>query len=177
MWLMGISLSGQSGLLITAALLGFVLGAVYDVFRVFRVATRCGRFAVFILDIIYWLICASATFAFILLQNEGKLRILVILSEIAGALLYYYTIGTIVIKKAAVASDMVKRRVRAATTALVRPVRRFGSAAGYKISKKRRTVGSFIKKESKLFKIRLKVHRNMMYNLIQPTNKAKTAGK
>ena len=174
---MGISLSGQSGLLITAALLGFVLGAVYDVFRVFRIVTRCGHVAVFVMDIIYWLICSAATFAFILLQNDGKLRTLIIVSEIAGALLYYYSIGTAVVKKTAEASPKIKRHARTATAAIVRPMRRFGSAAGYKISKKGRSAGSFIKKESKLFKIRLKVHRNMMYNLIRSTKKAKVAGK
>jgi spore cortex biosynthesis protein YabQ len=174
---MGITLSGQSGLLITAALLGFVLGAVYDVFRIFRVATRCGRAAVFVLDIIYWLICAAVTFSFLLLQNEGKLRALVIIFEVAGAALYYYTIGVIVIKRAGAVSSGVKRHTRAAAAALARPVRRFGNAAGFKISKKGRWAGSFIKKESKLLQIRLKVHCKMMYNLIQSTKEPKNGEK
>lgn len=174
---MGITLSGQSGLLITAALLGFVLGAVYDVFRIFRVITRSGRVTVFVLDIIYWLICASATFAFLLLQNEGKLRSLIIISEVAGAALYYYTIGTIVIKKTTAASSSVKRHARAATAAIARPIRRFGRAAGFNIMKKGHAAGSFIKKENKLLEIRLKVYRKMMYNLRRPAKEPKNAGK
>lgn len=174
---MGITISGQLGLLITAALLGFVLGMVYDVFRVFRVTTRCGRVAVFVLDIIYWLICAAATFAFLILQNDGKLRALVIICEVAGSVLYYYTIGVIVIKRAEAVSSGIKRHARAATAALARPVREFGRAAGFKISKKRHAAGSFIKKESKLLQIRLKVQRKMMYNLIQTAKKPKDAEK
>ena len=174
---MGITLSGQLGLLITAALLGFVLGVVYDGFRIIRVATRCGRVAVFLLDIIYWLICAAATFAFLVLQNEGKLRALVIICEVAGSLLYYYTIGIIVIKRAEAVSSGIKRQARAATAALARPVCNFGRAARFKISKKGHIAGSFLKKESKLLQIRLKVHRKMMYNLRQPAKKPKNTEK
>jgi spore cortex biosynthesis protein YabQ len=174
---MGITLSGQSGLLIMAALLGFALGAVYDIFRIIRVFANSGRAAVFVLDIIYWLICAAATFAFLLLQNEGKLRALVIIFEVGGAALYYYTVGVIVIKKAAAASTGVKRRARAAKAAIAKPVYRFGRAAELNISKKGRAAGGFLKKETNLFKIRLKVHHEMMYNLIRPAKKPKSAEK
>lgn len=173
---MGITLSGQSALLLTAALLGFVLGAVYDVFRVIRVFTRSGRIAVFVFDIIYWLICAAATFAFLLIQNDGKIRALIIVSELAGAALYYYTIGKIVIKRVQAASDRVKRGARAATAAIARPIRKFGSVAGSEISKKGRTCGNIVKKETKLLKIRLKVHNKMMYNLLRSAKKPKNDG-
>lgn len=174
---MGITVSGQLSLLICSALLGFALGAVYDFFRIFRTVAHCGRNVVFVLDIIYWLVCAAVTFAFLLLQNEGKLRALVIIFEVAGAMLYYYTIGTIVIKKAEAASSGIKRQARAATAAIVRPVRRFGHAAGCEISKKSSATGSIIKKNSKLLQIRLKVHCKMMYNLIQSTRQTKNDGK
>lgn len=173
---MGITLSGQSALLITAALLGFVLGAVYDFFRVIRVFTKSGRVAVFIWDIIYWLICAAATFAFLLIENDGKIRALVIICELCGAALYYYTIGKIVIRKVEAASDRVKRGARAATAAVARPIRKFRRAAGREIEKRSRNCGSFLKKQSKLLKIRLKVHNKMMYNLLRSARRPKKAG-
>jgi spore cortex biosynthesis protein YabQ len=174
---MEITLTGQSGLLITAALLGFVLGAVYDIFRVLRVVALRGHIAAFLLDIIYWLICASATFIFILLQNDGKLRALLLIAEVLGASLYYFTIGAIVIKRVEAATETVRRQTRAAAVAISRPVRKYGRAAGHKIAKKGRAVGSLLKKENNLLQIRLKVHSKMMYNLIRPTKKPKTDGK
>lgn len=174
---MGITLSGQSGLLLAAALLGFVLGAVYDIFRIIRVAARAGRAAVFLLDIIYWLICAAATFAFLLLQNNGKLRAVALIAEVAGAALYYYTIGAIVIKSYTAADAAVKRRVRAMAGAVAQPVSRFSRIVGSEIAKNGRAAGSFVKKESKLLKIRLKVHKKMMYNLIRSTKKSENSEK
>jgi spore cortex biosynthesis protein YabQ len=176
---MGISILGQTGLLLSAALLGFALGAVYDIFRIFRVATRSGRVAVFVLDLLYWLICAAVTFVFLLFQNDGRMRALSMLAQIGGAALYYYTIGRLVIKRAAAASVLAKRKARAAANAAAKavagPMGRFGRAAGYKIAKGGRVAGRFIKKEHKLFKIRLKVHQKMMYNLLRSTKKRKAS--
>lgn len=172
MQIMGITVSGQLSLLICAVLIGFALGAVYDIFRMLRVITRCGRAAVFFFDIVYWLICAAVTFAFLLLQNDGKLRTLAIVSEVAGAVLYYYTVGVIVIRKTEAVSAEVKRKTRKAASAAAQPLRRFGRAAGSKITKKYRAAGHIAKKDSNLLQIRLKVHCKMMYNLIKSMKQA-----
>jgi len=174
---MGITLSGQTGLLLASILLGFVLGVVYEIFRLIRVSAHCGRIAVFLLDVAYWLLCACATYVFLLLQNSGRVRILVIICEARGAALYYYSVGTIVIKRAAAADRAVKRRARLAKAAILRPVGKFKNSAADKIHKRSRSTGSFIKKETNLFKIRLKVHHKMMYNLIRSLKKQKAAPK
>ena len=172
---MGISPSAQLGMLFSAAFLGFALGAVYDLFRIFRVATRSGRVAVFVLDLLYWIVCTAATFVFLLLQNDGRMRALAMLVEVGGATLYYYTIGRLVIKRAAAADAFAKRKARAAARAVAEPVGRFGRVAGHNIAKKGRAAGRFVKKERKLLEIRLKVHQKMMYNLLRSTKKRKTS--
>lgn len=168
---MGISLSGQSGLLLTACLLGFVLGAVYDIFRIFRVVVRSGCLVVIVQDILFWLLCAAVTFVFLLIQNDGKIRALVIIFEALGAALYYYTVGALVLRKVKESERRVKRRVRSAASAAVSPLRKISRVAGHQITRGGRKVGSLFKKESKLLKIRLQVQRKMMYNLIRPTKK------
>lgn len=169
---MGITFSGQAGFLLTACLLGITLGAVYDIFRIIRVAFRCGKVSVFFQDIIFWIICAAATFIFLVLQNKGKVRVLMLFSEAGGAALYYCTIGAIVLRKVNKYDLRVKRGARKAAAAVTRPIGRFGSFATANIAKEGRHAGSFFKKETKLFKIRLQVNQRLMYNLIQATRKS-----
>jgi spore cortex biosynthesis protein YabQ len=168
---LGITFSGQAGLLLTACLLGFALGAVFDIFRVIRIAARSGGAGVFIQDIIYWLICAAVTFTFLLLQNRGKIRIPLLLSEAVGFAIYYNTIGAVVLQKVKKYDARIRRRVRLAAAAAIRPIGKFGHYAGRKIANRGRHAGRFLKKESKLLKIRLHVNKKMMYNLIQSAEK------
>nr|PZM88379.1 MAG: hypothetical protein DIU81_05585 [[Clostridium] cellulosi] len=132
-----------------------------------------GRVGLVFLDIFYWLICSIATFVFILLENEGKIRFLVLLVEALGAALYYYTIGAIFIKRAEEIDRAVKRHVKQAGKAVMGPVRKYGGEAFSKISNSCNKAYRNIKKDSKLLKIRLKVKSKMMYNLIQPAKKPK----
>lgn len=64
-----------------------------------------------------------------------------------------------------------------ASVAVLKPVRRFSGAALAFAAKKSRCTGSFLKKETNLFKIRLKVHCKMMYNLIRSYKKQKASPK
>lgn len=171
---MGITISGQTGLLLSAALLGFVLGGLYDVFRLIRTATRCGWIALFFLDILYWLICSFSVFIFLLLLNQGKVRLLVILIGAFGAALYYNTIGMIFIKRAEKIDRTIKKHTKAAGMAIIKPVYHYGGIAASNITQKSHTAGRFIKKETKLFKIRLKVKPKMLYNLLRPARKPKS---
>ncbi len=170
---MGITLSGQTGLLLTACLLGFVLGAVYDIFRVTRAVLRCGWIVIFVQDILFWIFCGCVTFVFLLFYNNGKIRALVIIAEAVGAALYYNTIGVIVIGKVKVYEKKVKRRVRIAAAAAITPVNKISRAAGRQIARGGRKTGSFFKKESNLLKIHLQVQRKMMYNLLRAAKKPK----
>lgn len=174
---MGITISGQTGLLLSSFLLGVVLGAVFDIFRVIRISARSGRVAVFVQDVIFWLICAASTFVFFLLMNKGKLRFLMLLTEFLGAALYYNSIGIIVTRKVKQYDASIKRHTKAAVRLAAKPVMKYGGKAAAQISKSERKTGSFLKKQSKVLNLRLKVHRTMMYNLIRSAKKPKNIEK
>lgn len=171
---MGISLTEHVILFLTAALLGMVLGAVYDFGRVLRAYFGNGRAFVFILDVFFWIIAAVATYWFFLVFNEGKIRVPVLIAEAGGAGLWYVTIGKAVIKRVRASSERVKKRVRVVAAAAAKPVKKYSTAAGKEIFQKTKTVGSLFKKDCKDFKIRLKVRGNMMYNLLQLKKKPKS---
>lgn len=162
---MGITVSGQVGFILSAILLGFALGCLYDVFRFIRIITRCKKTALFFLDILYWLICAVSAFIFMLIQNSGRIRFIPIIAGILGAAVYYNTLGVIFIKKAEKIDRKIKKRTKEVCAAAMIPIRRSSKSAASKISESGRYAGAFIKKENKLLKIRLKVKAKMLYNL------------
>ncbi len=95
---MYISLSQQFSAFFYSTLLGFALGVVYDLFRVLRLFGLKSAVAVFIEDIVFWLVCMISTFIFTLIYNNGELRLYIILFEIIGFLIQHFTIGNAVFK-------------------------------------------------------------------------------
>lgn len=72
---------------------GFILGAVYDVFRILRVLIIKNNKAVPVQDIVYFLLSSVMTFVFLLVINNGKFRFNILLALITGFAVYYLTLG------------------------------------------------------------------------------------
>ena len=93
------SISHQAGLFLMSVLLGAILGVVYDVFRAFRIvfppARKSG--AVFVQDILFWIIYGAAVFCYSTLAARGEIRFFVFLGSLAGFVLYILTIGNFII--------------------------------------------------------------------------------
>ena len=95
---MYISLSQQFTAFFYSILLGISLGAVYNFFRILRLFTLKSAVAVFVEDIVFWLVCMLSTFTFTLIYNNGELRLYIILFEIIGFLIHHFTLGNAVFK-------------------------------------------------------------------------------
>lgn len=67
-----LTIADQTRLFLLALGLGFLLGIVYDLFRVVRMAFTMRRVGVFIQDVLFFLTCAAATFLFLLAVNQGR---------------------------------------------------------------------------------------------------------
>ncbi|HEX3026462.1 MAG TPA: spore cortex biosynthesis protein YabQ [Clostridia bacterium] len=171
---MGISVTGQAIDFFLALLIGAALGAVYDVFRIMRLARSFGRVAVFIQDAVYFLICAVTTFLFLLVDNSGVVRAFLILGVLLGAVVYSLTLGAAVIKAAKRMIVPAKKIVRKAASDIAVPIRHVFGSAKEKIRISGGKVNIFTKKEFKVFKIRLQHHKRMLYNQIRPTEKRMT---
>jgi len=174
---LAVSVSGQMLVFLAACLAGAILGSLYDVFRIIRIAIPCGRIAVFIQDIIYLIICTLLTYLFLIMENSGEIRVFIIEGEIIGAIIYYFTIGAVVIKAARLIIIVVKRFLNALYW-LVTPR---AKSACVKIKaeclQKGMKAKKMLIKENKLFKIRLKPVQKMVYNLIHTINFRKRARK
>ena len=95
---MYISLTQQFTIFFYSTLLGIALGMVYDLFRTLRLFGLKSAVAVFIEDIVFWLVCMLSTFVFTLIHNNGELRLYIILFEIIGFLIQHFTVGNAVFK-------------------------------------------------------------------------------
>ncbi len=79
---------------------GLFLGAVYDIFRILRVAFPSSKGAVFVEDSLFFILASVLTFSFIFNINNGQIRLFLLLGTFLGATVYYFTIGILVIKSA-----------------------------------------------------------------------------
>lgn len=106
-------------MILYSAAIGAMLGVIYDVFRIIRIAVSLGEkqkpksngkrakireavsfVVIFIEDVLFFIIAAIITILFIFMVNNGQVRLFAVTGEIFGFLLYYFTVGRIVLKLA-----------------------------------------------------------------------------
>ncbi len=88
---------------------GLLLGAYYDVFRIFRTVFRSEKRAVFYQDVFYMLTSAFVTFLLALGVNYGNVRFYILAGEIIGWCLYFLTVGLVTIRVFRFVSDVLHR--------------------------------------------------------------------
>ncbi len=72
---------------------GFILGFIYDIFRIVRTLIIKNNNAVPVQDIVYFLLCAVLTFLFLLVVNNGNFRFNILVALILGFAVYYLSLG------------------------------------------------------------------------------------
>lgn len=77
------------------AVIGFILGFLYDILRFFRKALGLGRVFVFITDFLSMIFIGLVLLFFALDTPTGNLRLIFILAAVFGITLYLITIGKI----------------------------------------------------------------------------------
>ena len=92
----GVSVSGQLQVFGLSVLLGVGLGLVYEVFRLLRLAFFSQKTVVFVQDVLFSLTALVSTFVFVVAVNEGQLRFFLLIGELCGFMVYYFTLGTLI---------------------------------------------------------------------------------
>ena len=106
-----ISMTQQCMFFIYSIVLGVVCGAVYDVFRIFRVALRHNGTAVFFEDVLFCLICCVMLILFIFCANYGIVRWFSFFGWAGGFYVYYMTAGRMVISAAHIIIGFIKKYI------------------------------------------------------------------
>ena len=74
---------------------GFLLGALYDVFRIWRTFFHTEKRAVFFQDVFYMIAVAFLTFLLALAVSFGEIRFYLLAGEAVGWFVYYFTVGQV----------------------------------------------------------------------------------
>ena len=154
-------LSAQTEIFLLSLGFGFLLGILYDVFRTLRlVISNSAGFTVFA-DIMYFLLCAFLVFCFNLVVDNGKIRLYVLLGDLLGWLIYYFSFGEISVKISNSIIAFVKRIFRAVSI----PLRRLKNRINRKFGKSASFSKKIIRKFNKKLKFDLQKYKGMVYNL------------
>ncbi len=88
----------QLMLFLYSCLCGAAAGVLYDVFRTLRIILPHNMALVIIEDIIFFLICSLSIISFTSVMARGEFRFYYIIGGVTGFILYFFTLGNIVIK-------------------------------------------------------------------------------
>lgn len=89
---MEISIAEQASAFAGAILLGFAIGVLYDLLRLFRVRLPI-PFLGPVLDLLFWGAVVAALFLYATGATGGQMRIYVLLSVFGGAVVYFLTLS------------------------------------------------------------------------------------
>lgn len=102
----------QVSVFLYSMLLGIVLGVMYDIFRITRMIINSKNLAIFIQDVLYFVVSGLITFFFVLKANSGDSRVYIIIGEGLGWILYHLTIGEFIYKCSNSFVIGVKRKIQ-----------------------------------------------------------------
>ncbi|MBR4909890.1 MAG: spore cortex biosynthesis protein YabQ [Clostridia bacterium] len=91
-----ISVTGQTAAFFYSAALGAILGFFYDMIRATRKAGANSFIAVFIGDILFWVLSAVLIFLLLMAVTNGEIRGYILVSCFSGFILYLLTLGRII---------------------------------------------------------------------------------
>ena len=95
-YLYGLSLATQTKNFLLSLGFGFIMGILYDLFRIVKISISKGKLATIISDILYCIFLCFALFLFCLTVNEGEIRLYLLLGSMAGFFVYYFSLGVII---------------------------------------------------------------------------------
>ncbi len=167
---MQLTIASQSLSFLISCLLGVALGALYDVFRISRIALPTPTAVIWVEDVLYFLICAVLTFMYMLTVAEGQVRFFILIGELIGASLYYFTVGRLVNAMSELNVNAVKRLLRSVSQLIFTPVIRLWRCISGKINIHSKKIHRNIQKYRLRTKFRLKRRRILLYNLFKATS-------
>lgn len=116
-----ISIAEQTRLFLLSCGMGFLLGILYEIFRLLRMMLSVKKRSTFIFDIIYCLLATFLSFVFILTANRGAVRWYIIFGVAAGWIIYYFALGGIAVKFSRFITACIKNTVTFSVKIIIAP--------------------------------------------------------
>lgn len=158
-------MAGQTIRFLSSIALGAGVGLLYDIFRILRIAVPHKTFVIALEDMLYWTMAAFVTFLFFFCSDKGRIRLFLLIGEAIGFILWYFTLGALLIRVAKKVIAVVKWIFVWLYRIFIRPfVLLFGWISGFLIAAVR-CIGARIKKPLKNSNIPLQRQTRLLYNL------------
>ncbi len=144
--------------------MGFILGAYYDVFRIWRRTVRSSVVAVFFQDCLFFATSAVIIFLFSLAMTDGVVRVYVLCGAALGYFAYRHTVGNLLLElfnRLILGVRFIKRCLKAVLLPPIFWMKSGLLAAGGKVWEK---CCKIAKKSKKNFKKVLQPIRKLLYN-------------
>jgi len=73
--------------------LGVVAGMVFQFYQLLVRSARLGKYSLYIMDFVLWLLMILLIFAAMLFINQGEMRVYVLVALVAGIIIYHRYLG------------------------------------------------------------------------------------
>lgn len=161
----------QTLLFFEAILLGMILALFFDIFRILRIGFNFPMGVIILEDVLFFIVSAVITYLFMLSTIYGQVRGFIIIGETMGFVIYYFTIGKLVISASKVIINIVKKILILLFKIFILPFIKIFKFIFKKINRKRIAINQKIRKVNKNINFNLKIRRKILYNIIYSGNK------
>lgn len=144
--------------------IGVVIGVLYDLFRILRMSLTDHKAIVVIQDVLFWSVSAVLSFLFVFVVNNGEFRGFLAIGEIAGFVLYYFTLGAVIFKISGWLVNWIKKILRFFLRMILFPFKKMYLVFTPKLKKVCKTTKKKAKKSTSKCKFSLKRNRFLLYN-------------
>ena len=118
-----LSMSSQAWLFLSTVAAGFVIGFVYDIFRILRKTVPHRHLIVQIEDCLYWVAVSLLMFYFMLYSNYGEIRFFSIVGAALGMVLYFYSLSPLILTVSVSVIRFLQKVLLTAARIILTPVR------------------------------------------------------
>ena len=163
-YIYSLSLAQQTKSFLLSLGFGFIMGIFYDLLRILRVSISKNKKVILAFDLIYCVLLGFSSYLFFLVVNEGDIRTFLVLGEIAGFSVYYFSLGVFVFAASEKIIDVIKRIALKILKIIFFPfcwIFKKVKILLRKLLKKCQKNGKKVKNKSKFH---LKVHKHLLYN-------------
>ncbi len=164
-YLYSLSLATQTKNFLLSLGVGFVLGLVYDVYRIIRLSISSRKAVIIVFDIFYCITFCLAFFVFLLTVNEGQFRIYLLLGTGIGFSVYYFSLGVIIFSFSEFLTEFIKKWIKRVFTVFLFPFKWIFSRTKSLVDKKMKKSRKTTKKLKNKSKTLLKLNKHLLYNL------------
>lgn len=158
-------MSEQLTIFLGALLLGAVIGVILDVFRISRLAFTLPGVLILIEDLLFFALAAILTFSYMLSAVNGFIRCFIMLGVGLGFLIYYLTIGALIMKISGAIIGIIKKILQLLYKIFIMPIVWLAKKIYEILLKVWNYIKNILKKHAKVAKYNLKRYNLLLYNL------------